>query len=110
MIQLSNTIFSALGCLVKIDDWDADIDVVMNPASRPLELRIVTQDWLYRVAPGPRARADFRKLPGYDRAWNAAAIVSDQLRAGMGWSEDRAEELKAQGATTLPKEQPPTKP
>ena len=54
--------------------------------------------------------ADFRKLPGYDRAWNAAAIVSDQLRAGMGWSEDRAEELKAQGATTLPKEQPPTKP
>lgn len=69
-----------------------DIDVIMNPASRPLELRIVTREWLYRVVPGPRATADFRKLPGYDRAWNAATIVSDQLRASMDWTLDRTDQ------------------
>lgn len=67
-----------------------DIQTVME--TMPAELRVVTRKWLYRVQPGINATQEFDNLPGYNRQWNAADIISDQLRQSMDWTEDQADQ------------------
>jgi SPP1 gp7 family putative phage head morphogenesis protein len=60
--------------------------------ARPLEMRIVTRQWLYRLTPGPRPVLDYERLPGFDRAWQAADIVAQQIESSQGWTPEQRDQ------------------